>query len=146
MNKLRYKSDDRKDVVVINTQKCTMNQMDRLAHQFYIKGPIPHYIEIEFFIYKKKSSWIKCNGVQIDFKYDIKPITRYSEPFVEDPEKDWQLIFLVNEVWNINVSVNDSCYPKKVLIKHLLNRLFAREEKNANDLSKNKAFVHSTGG
>lgn len=137
MRKLRYKGNTKfdKDEVLVD-RKCSHDDREKsfdytVTQKFFGSEVFgTDIVPVKFYIYKKKASWIQWmgdRGGKIEFTYDIIPTNSYSEQFVEDPEPNWKLQFFIKGEDNpIEINVNDSCFPKKIIIKHLLNALVSR--------------------
>jgi hypothetical protein len=127
--KLRYSSNKEKDQVTVDGIRSTLEQTKALCETFNIHQSfyqIKAQFNFEFFIYKKKSSWIRCldGKNKINFKYNIYKanLLGCSERIIGEV---YVLEFSFDDRSTICIKVKDSCYPKKTLIKHLLNSMFA---------------------
>jgi hypothetical protein len=130
MRQIKYKGNTlTKDEVWINmmeTSSAIGNKIQKLFGKTAVPGTLPGgLLKVKFYIYKKKQSWIECNGARIEFKYNI----------LNSDEQGANRGFKYTLVFNVPyppplrashlhyVDVHDGCFPKKVLIKHLLDCL-----------------------
>jgi hypothetical protein len=126
--KLKYKGNLEKDEVWIDMMRLdktvsehhTSILLERLFGK--IPSPLPWgVLKVKFYIYKRKPSWIECNGKRIKFMYDMLNLGIGTSG-------EYYLSFSVKQriTRGINlyqIPVKQSCYPKKTLIKYLLNEL-----------------------
>lgn len=134
-SKLKYKGSSEKNEVWIDVMR-----LDKTVSEHHVSvllerwfGRIPKtlpggVLKVRFHIYKKKLSWIECNGKMIEFVYDI--VVRKKAMIESDSfsKLHYLLSFQIKQkiTRGLNlyyVNVADSCYPKKTLIKYLLNEL-----------------------
>ena len=123
MRNLKYKGCIEKDEVHIDMMKMPMwivLQLETLIGK--IPSPLPGgVLKVKFYVYKKKESWIEVNDKRIDFIYTLRQTLR-------DSENDYYLLTFTIKRDNKSLmlrckDVKQDCYPKKELIKFLLEEL-----------------------
>lgn len=116
-SKLKYKGSLKKDQIWIDMMKVSPEVADKLKDLF---GPIASTLPrgvlvVEFYAYKGRLSWIKCNGKVIKFYYNITSSNKSGEWFLslkgDNYSLDWVEIIPFDHL------------VKKVVIKYLLNKL-----------------------
>lgn len=122
MKKLKYNGTTKRDTVVIDTMRTTANQSAEIIHTLFRAFKVDVMpkaeIEITFWIFKKKRSWMQFCDKRIHFKYDLYP-----------HEGQWILAFeILNEAGTISSpiyrkAVKYDCTTKKILIKELLEEI-----------------------
>jgi hypothetical protein len=122
--RLKYKGNFTKDEVWIDMMR-TPREVGNIQLQNVfglINNPLPGGIlKVKFYIYKRKPSWIECNGKRIEFVYNLYRKLKDSEN--DHYELRFDLIPLKKESDIIRIPVSQDCYPKKTFIKYLLNEL-----------------------
>jgi hypothetical protein len=127
MHKLRYKGSLIKDEVHIDVDRSNVPS-HIMKNVFGDHIPDDRIIRIQFYIYKKAPSFIKIVGDNKLLRYSFT----YNIVLEADPETrgviGYSLQFYNNDTTDsydsiYTVDVQDSCYPKKTLIKHFLSCL-----------------------
>lgn len=95
----------------------------KVFNELYISCVIP----VDFYIYKPHNCWIKIRDHKIQFRYTIKPHPTLKLEYIL--EFDFSEF---SKQPNILIPVKDCCYPKKALIKYLLNYLFTNNIRFSN--------------
>lgn len=122
--KVKYKGNQEKDEVWIDMMKIEDKSLIKLKQAFggFIPSPLPDgVLKVKFYIYKKKYSWIECNGKRIEFTYNLYRLLKDSEN--DHYELRFYLVLITSIVDVKIIPVRQDCYPKKVLIKYLINSL-----------------------
>lgn len=127
--KLRYKEHRAGNVVTIDAMESDVEAMNKLSQS--VVGPIPSplpggVLDVTFYVYKKKPSWLLVREKKVEFTYDIwkRPVAGEK---LKKGDAPYILFFKIKlsdtSGLNIPIDVPFDCTTKKNIIKHLLNAL-----------------------
>ena len=117
--KLRYRNNTAKDIVVIDILKCSGEQLHKLLGRSAFAAIDKELLDISFYIYKRATSWLQVGEKKYEFNYTIYP----THPSDKDKGEYTLTFTATDKSWMHRVYVKDCCYPKKQLIKYLLNAM-----------------------